>query len=114
MLILHTPIINKVNILFPIPLNMCLHDTPTVLVQVIWKSELSGKFFCLVALLIAYGSKTVNYESLTLLSSSLSNWMAPMSHIPSLACNPADENLLLLTPYIQQSILIYAPEMCIL
>jgi len=52
---------NKPDILFTIPLNMVLHDTPTLLVQVLQKSELSGKFFCLVALLRAYSSKTVKY-----------------------------------------------------
>jgi len=36
---------DKLNILFTIPLNMVRHDTPTVPVQVLWKSKLSGKFF---------------------------------------------------------------------
>jgi len=48
----------------------CLHDTPTptipflvptVLVQVLWKSKLSGNLSCFVALLITYSSKTVKY-----------------------------------------------------
>ena len=44
---------NKLDILFTIPLNMVRHDTQTVLVQVLKKSQLSRKFFCLVAFLIA-------------------------------------------------------------
>jgi len=50
---------NKLNILllFTIPLNTCRHDTPTVHIQVLRKSELSGKFFCSVALLSAMAAK---------------------------------------------------------
>jgi len=46
-------IMNKLDILFTIPLNTVRHDTPTVLVQVLKKSQLSRKFLCLVAFLIA-------------------------------------------------------------
>jgi len=44
---------NKLAILVTISLNTVRHDTPTVLVQVVQKSQLSRNFFCLVAFLIA-------------------------------------------------------------
>jgi len=45
---------NKLNILFTVPLNACRHDTQTVLVQVLWKSALSGKFLGCITVLRTY------------------------------------------------------------